>query len=59
MGLCNSPDIFQEKMNESFDGLDYVKAYIDELLIISNSSFQDHLNKVKIVSNKHMSPEIT
>ena len=29
MGLCNSPDIFQEKMNDLFAGLDYVRAYID------------------------------
>ena len=26
MGLCNSPDIFQEKMNELFQGLDYARA---------------------------------
>ena len=52
MGLCNSPDIFQEKMNELFHDLEYVRAYIDDLLIISNSSFQDHLNKVKIFLNK-------
>ena len=25
MGLCNSPDIFQEKMNELFVGLDNVE----------------------------------
>ena len=52
MGLCNSPDIFQEMMNELFHGLEYVRAYIDDLLIISNSDFEDHLNKVKIVLNK-------
>ena len=52
MGLCNSPDIFQEKMNELFDGLEYVRAYIDELLIISNGNFEDHLNKVKTVLKK-------
>ena len=34
MGLCNSPDIFQEKMNELFNGLEYVRIYIDDLLII-------------------------
>ena len=39
MGLCNSPDIFQEKMNELFVGLYYVRAYIDDLLIISNGTF--------------------
>ena len=27
MGLCNSPIIFQEKMNELFNGLEYVRAY--------------------------------
>ena len=26
MGLYNSPDIFQEKMNELFNGLEYVRA---------------------------------
>ena len=52
MGLCNSPDIFQHKINELFNGLEYVRAYIDDLLIISNSSLEDHLNKVKIVLNK-------
>ena len=49
MGLCNSPDIFQEKMNELFHGLEYVRAYIDDLVIISNGNFEDHLSKVKIV----------
>ena len=49
MGLCNSPDIFQEKMNELFDCLEYVRAYIDDLLITSNGNFEDHLNKVKNV----------
>ena len=49
MGLCNSPDIFQEKMNESFNGLEYIRAYIDDPLIISNGNFGDYMNKEKIV----------
>ena len=52
MGLCNSPDIFQEKMNELFNGLDYVRTYIDDLLIISNNSFEDHINKIDKVLSK-------
>ena len=32
IGLCYSPDIFQEKMNELFNELDYVRTYIDDLL---------------------------
>ena len=31
MGLCNSPDIFQEKMSLLMQGLEYVRAYIDDL----------------------------
>ena len=30
MGLCNSPEIFQEKMSELFVGLDTVRVYIDD-----------------------------
>ena len=52
MVLCNSPDIFQEKIKESFNGLEYVRAYIDNLLIISNGNFEDHLYKVKVVLKK-------
>ena len=52
MGLCNSPDIFQEKMSELFYGLDYVRAYIDDLLIISNGTYEDHLNKLDKVLQK-------
>ena len=47
MGLCNSPDVFQEKINELCNGLEYVGVYIDDLLIISNGNFEDHLNSFK------------
>ena len=52
MGLCSSPDIFQEKMTELFNGLEYVRAYIDDLLIICNNNFEDNVNKIKIALNK-------
>ena len=52
MGLCNSPDIFQEKMNKILDGLDYFRIYIDDLLIISYKSLMDHIKKLhKVQSN--------
>ena len=43
MGLCNSPDIFQEHMFEFFLDLEYVQAYIDDLLVMSCSTFEEHL----------------
>ena len=46
MGLCNSPDIFQEKMSELMQGLNFVRTYIDDLLCISSGSYEDHLNKL-------------
>jgi hypothetical protein len=49
MGLCNSPDIFQEKMSELFEGFDFVRAYIDDLLAITNGSFDDHLDKLEAI----------
>ena len=49
MGLCNSQDIFQEKMGEFFFDLEHVRAYIDDLLIITKGSFNDHLHKLEQV----------
>ena len=49
MGLCNSPDIFQEKMNKLFDGLDFVRAHIDDLLCITKGTYQDHLDRLEQV----------
>ena len=49
MGLCNSPDIFQEKMSELMEGLEFARAYIDDLLIVSKGNLEDHLDKVEQV----------
>ena len=46
MGLCNSPDIFQEHMSDLTQDLEHVRAYIDDLLIFTKGSYEDHLNKV-------------
>ena len=43
--------IYFKKMNELSNGLEYVRTYIDDLLIISNKSFEDHIIKlVKVLS---------
>ena len=43
MGLCNIPDIFQEKMSELFVGLDTVCVYIDDILHVTKDSWTEHL----------------
>ena len=46
MGLCNSPDIFQEHMSGLMCDLEYVRAYIDDVAILSTTTWEDHLEKV-------------
>ena len=49
MGIAGSPDIFQSKMSELMESLEYVQAYLDDLLCISRSSLEDHLKKLEEV----------
>ena len=36
-------------MNELMEGLEFVRAYLDDLLIVTKGSFQDHLDKLEQV----------
>src|SRR5687768_3056268 len=47
MGLCNSPDIFQEKMSELMVGLEFARAYLDNLLLITKGNFEEHLDQLE------------
>ena len=50
MGLCNSPDIFQEKMSQLMKGLRFCQAYIDDLLVLSSEGGIDqHLKHLEMV----------
>ena len=49
MGLCNSPDIFQEKMSELMFGLEFARAYLDDLLVVSKDTFESHLKHLEEV----------
>lgn len=49
MGVACSPDIFQSKMNSLFHDLEYVRAYLDDLLLITAGTFEDHLEKLDTV----------
>ncbi len=49
MGIAGSPDIFQGKMSELMESLEYVRAYLYDLLCISKLSLEDHLEKLEEV----------
>ncbi len=48
-GIAGSPDIFQGKVSELTESLEYVRAYLDNLLCISKLSLKDHLEKLEEV----------
>ena len=47
MGLSISPDLFQERMLKLFGDLPFAKVFLDDLLIFSHGTFEDHLQKVE------------
>ncbi|MGH7974544.1 MAG: RNase H-like domain-containing protein, partial [bacterium] len=50
LGLANSPDIFQDRMSTLMIGLlEFVRTYLDDILLMSKGSFEDHLEKLKEV----------
>jgi hypothetical protein len=57
MILCNtSADTFQEKMSKLMEGLEFARAYIDDLLIISTGDFSNHLKHLdKVLSHLNAS----
>src|SRR5688500_6259524 len=53
MGLCISPDIFQEKVSELMVvGLEFARTYLDDLLIISETDFNKHLEHLEVALNR-------
>jgi hypothetical protein len=49
MGIAGSPGIFQEKMSNLIATLEFIRTYLDDLLIITKGSLEDHLEKLSLV----------
>jgi hypothetical protein len=49
MGFAGSADIFQAEMMDLMEALEYVRAYIDDLLVITRGTLEDHLVKLRKV----------
>jgi hypothetical protein len=47
MGFAGSADIFQAEMGNLMATLEYVRAYIDDLLVNTKGGLDDHLDKLK------------
>jgi hypothetical protein len=42
-GIAGSPDTYQSEMSVLMESIEYVQAYLDDLLCISRKSLEDHL----------------
>ena len=49
MGIKIAPDVFQNVMSKLTQDMEYVKTYLDDLLILANKTFKDHLLKLELV----------
>ena len=52
MWVMNSPDIFQQKMNDLFHGFEFIRVYIYDHLISTKGNWTDHVHKLKLNLNK-------
>ena len=54
MGASNTPDISQAKVDSLFNDLEYIRTYLDDLLVLSSPKFEDHLDKLgKVLQRMH------
>jgi hypothetical protein len=49
MRYAGSADIFQAEMMDLMEALEYVRAYINDLLVITRGTLEDHLEKLREV----------
>ena len=49
MGVANSTDILQQKMNDLFHGFQFICAYIDGLFILTKLNWKDHVQKLEFI----------
>ena len=47
MGIYNSTNIPQENIFEIFQGFGMLRAYIDDVLLMTNNDFKEHLKSYK------------
>ena len=50
--VANSPENFQQKMNDLFHGFEFIRAYIYDFLILTKLDWTYHAQKLELTLNK-------
>ena len=48
MGMCDSGDIFQDKVDELFGYIEGVKTYIHDIIVLRYYIFENHIDQLRI-----------
>ena len=59
MGYACLSEIFQAEMMKLIEALEYVRAYIDNLLVITRGTLKDHRKKLREVIRKLRGARLT
>jgi Reverse transcriptase (RNA-dependent DNA polymerase) len=49
MGIKIAHDVFQNVMSKLTQDMEYVKTYLDDLLLLTNNTFVEHLTKLEML----------
>ena len=52
MGVEDSPETFQHKMNELLYGFEFSRAYTEYFLILTKGDWRDHVKNMELTLNK-------
>ena len=52
MGIENSPENFQQKMNNIFHVFEVIRAYIDDLLVLPKGYWKYHVQKLELTLSR-------
>ncbi len=50
IGVSIAPDIFQDRICQLFEDIESVRKFIDDLLVVTKGSYEDHLRELDVSS---------
>ena len=49
MGMCDSEDILQGKVEKLLGDIEGIKTYIDDIIVLSKYCFRNHIDQLRII----------